>query len=489
MKTYLKKVLCLAICLAVLALPRLAQAFSMAAIGTIDLKGNGIASDSFDSSDPNYSTNGLYTPLRRKAGGDIVTNNTITNSVLSVGNANIAGHVITGPNGSVTIGTNGTVGDLAWVSNSFGIEPGWWVSDLDVYFADVVLPNVNWSSAGGAGTGGSGTAPDGYSYAHIFTSPLDTSTTPGNYVIADSGDIYVGTNVSVRLNVTANDFKPNKIYVAGVTTNDVGKLVGYLNGPAGQSATLGTNTKTQSGKAENLAFFGLPHCTSVAYKGNGDFAGVIYAPEADFQLAGGGAGIIDFIGSSVTKTVQLNGHYHFHFDENLSRIFSFENPIFISRPQNQTVVAGQNATFSVSATSSLPVSYQWNFRLFPPIVPGSSSVPIPGATNSTLTVTNVTAENQGSYSVVVSNAATSATSSSAFLTVLSPVPVLSQPVSPAFGEFQFDVVGIAGSNYAVLASTNCVDWVPVITNSSPFTFVETNASSFPARFYRAVYVP
>src|ERR1035437_5366473 len=72
----------------------------MAALGAIDLKGNGIATDSFDSSDPNYSTNGFYNlpglpspPPWRKAGGDVVTDNTITNSVLNVGNADIAGHV------------------------------------------------------------------------------------------------------------------------------------------------------------------------------------------------------------------------------------------------------------------------------------------------------------------------------------------------------------------------------------------------------------
>jgi hypothetical protein len=291
----------------------------MAALGTIDLKGNGIATDSFDSSDPNYSTNGLYTPLRRKAGGDIVTNNTITNSVLSVANGDIAGHVTTGPNGSITIGPNGTVGDLAWVSSSFGIEPGWSGNDLNVVFKDVVLPNVSWSLASGAGTGGSGMAPDGNNYAHVFTSPLDSSTTPGNYTIPDSGDIYVGTNVSVRLNITHPNFSPNNIYVAGVTTAEAGKMIGYLNGPPGQSATLGTTDMTQSGKAANLAFLGLPNCTSLSYKGNGDFTGVIYAPEAAFQLAGGGSGIIDFIGSSVTKTVQMNGHYHFHYDENLKK--------------------------------------------------------------------------------------------------------------------------------------------------------------------------
>ena len=64
----------------------------------------------------------------------------------------------------------------------------------------------------------------------------------------------------------------------------------------------------------------MPNCTSLDYKGNGDFyPGVIYAPEADFHLAGGGSSAMDFIGSSVTKTIQMNGHYNFHYDESLKK--------------------------------------------------------------------------------------------------------------------------------------------------------------------------
>jgi hypothetical protein len=284
----------------------------MASLGAIDLKGNGIASDSFDSSDPSYP--GYWTNTIRKAGGDIVTNNTLTNSVLSVGNANIAGHVTTGPNGSITIGPNGSVGSLAWVdAPTYGIEPGWSGNDLNVVFKDIILPAVSWLNAGGVGTGGSGVAPDGKTYGHVFTVPGDQY-----YRVTDSQTIYVGTNVQLRLNITTPNFNPNEIFVAGAGAY-AGSMIGYLNGPPGQSCTLGTEDRTESGLAKNLAFLGLPNCTSVSYKGNGDFTGVIYANHADFQLAGGGSGIIDFIGSSVTLTVQMNGHYHFHYDESLKK--------------------------------------------------------------------------------------------------------------------------------------------------------------------------
>ena len=59
------------------------------------------------------------------------------------------------------------------------------------------------------------------------------------------------------------------------------------------------------------------------------------------------------------------------------------------------------------------------------------------------------------------------------------------------GAFQFTVTGSTNSNYVVQASTNlsASNWVSLLTNASPFTFVETNASGYPKRFYRAVALP
>jgi hypothetical protein len=53
--------------------------------------------------------------------------------------------------------------------------------------------------------------------------------------------------------------------------------------------------------------------------------------------------------------------------------------------------------------------------------------------------------------------------------------------------FNFTVSGSAGANYVVQTSTNLAsnNWIPVLTNVSPFNFTDTN---FPAlqKFYRAV---
>ena len=44
--------------------------------------------------------------------------------------------------------------------------------------------------------------------------------------------------------------------------------------------------------------------------------------------------------------------------------------------------------------------------------------------------------------------------------------------------------GISGYNFILLGSTNLVNWTPLGTNISPFSFSETNAA--PQRFYRAI---
>jgi endonuclease/exonuclease/phosphatase family metal-dependent hydrolase len=72
-----------------------------------------------------------------------------------------------------------------------------------------------------------------------------------------------------------------------------------------------------------------------------------------------------------------------------------------------------------------------------------------------------------------------------------PVAAILSAIALNADQFQFTVTGSAGSNYVVQASTNLTgsNWVPLRTNSSPFSFVETNLSFFPQRFYRAVAAP
>ena len=91
-------------------------------------------------------------------------------------------------------------------------------------------------------------------------------------------------------------------------------------------------------------------------------------------------------------------------------------PITItSQPNNQTVTAGNNATFTVAANGVAPITYQW--------YKDNGTVTMVGTNNATLTLTSVTPSDTGTYYVIVRDgfAGTSfesnATSNNATLTV------------------------------------------------------------------------
>jgi endonuclease G len=67
------------------------------------------------------------------------------------------------------------------------------------------------------------------------------------------------------------------------------------------------------------------------------------------------------------------------------------------------------------------------------------------------------------------------------------VPLLSA-VNLASTGFSFTVTGNAGSNYVVQVSTNLAseNWIPVLTNAAPFSFVDSAVSVPSQRFYRAI---
>jgi hypothetical protein len=79
-----------------------------------------------------------------------------------------------------------------------------------------------------------------------------------------------------------------------------------------------------------------------------------------------------------------------------------------------------------------------------------------------------------------------------FRTVNIPIPTISAtlafaPTNPLVnGQFTATVYGPTNFpvQYVVQASTDLVNWVSIQTNTSPFTFVDTNASQFKKRFYR-----
>jgi hypothetical protein len=114
---------------------------------------------------------------------------------------------------------------------------------------------------------------------------------------------------------------------------------------------------------------------------------------------------------------------------------------------------------------------------------------ISGVSSNMLTIADISEADAASYRAIVSDDSTSVTSSNAVLTVYATAATLTGYGFSAGNGFQFQVTGVPDLNYAVQSSTNLVDWISLTTNTSPFTFTETNPGDWPQHFFRAVYFP
>ncbi len=178
---------------------------------------------------------------------------------------------------------------------------------------------------------------------------------------------------------------------------------------------------------------------------------------SDNSNTGSGTGAVDFNGDHVYALGANNGLIAL-------RILSATVPPGISmQPQDLTVVAGQAASFSVTASGGEPLYYQWRL----------GGEPLAGATQRTLTRTAVVPDHAGFYSVVISNSAGSVVSSNAQLTVHVPPGITTQPqhqtvnagqdatfsvtatgTAPMFYQWQFGGLPIAGATGSQFTRTN-----------------------------------
>lgn len=96
-------------------------------------------------------------------------------------------------------------------------------------------------------------------------------------------------------------------------------------------------------------------------------------------------------------------------------------PSITTPPASQSVAVGSNATFTVSATGTAPLYYQWRFN----------GIQINAATDTTYTRTNSQCADAGGFDVVVSNSISTVTSPLASLTVVTAPVILVQPTNTA----------------------------------------------------------
>ena len=138
-------------------------------------------------------------------------------------------------------------------------------------------------------------------------------------------------------------------------------------------------------------------------------------------------------------------------------------PVITAQPQGQSVGGGLPATFTVEASGSGPLSYQWR----------RNGIALSGATNASLTLHELRRNDAGAYSVLVGNSAGAVASAVATLTVLVPPTITLQPQSqvvntnttvvlsilangtgPVRYQWQFNRVDISGATSTNLTLNN-----------------------------------
>jgi hypothetical protein len=154
-----------------------------------------------------------------------------------------------------------------------------------------------------------------------------------------------------------------------------------------------------------------------------------------------------------------------------------EAPQIMAQPRSRIVMTGDNVTFSVTATGTPRPGYQWL----------SNTVALVDSTNSSVTISNVNAANNGdSFAVIVSNVAGTVTSDPAILNVTG-LPQLSNPQAPPVGPFSFTLLSDAVRTYQIQATTNFIDWETLleqVNTNGRIDWQDTNSANFNYRFYR-----
>jgi hypothetical protein len=279
----------------------LVSPFSVAlgAVGNINMNGNSLITDSYNSMDPLYSTNGQYIVSKDRQNGSVAT----VGGVLNPGNDTIQGNVYLGPTASYTGSTNQVTGTV--------------YDDYNIQFPAASLPTT--TSNGSAITWQTVTEVSSGGKKPTYTNYFSSANNDGYFLINNSDPIQVEPGVTVTLLVTTTTFNPSSITIDGGVTNS-GNIVMYQD--SGSATLGGNNTGGAIGnRPANFLYYGLPGVTSITFSGTSDFVGAVYAPNASLTLNGGGTAV-NICGAIVVHDATDNGHYLLHYDESLANLGS-----------------------------------------------------------------------------------------------------------------------------------------------------------------------
>ena len=295
------------------------------------------------------------------------------------------------------------------------------------------------------------------------------------------------------------------LVVTGVTTNDAGAYAVIVTSPWGSvtSSVVALNIVYPPGivnqPVDQTVMNGSNAVFSVAATGTGSLT---------YQWQFNGVNLMDggeYSGSATANLVVTGvatndaGLYEVIITSPWGRVTSsvaaltiVYPPAIANQPVAQTVLNGSTVVFSVAATGTGPLSYQWQFNG----VNLADGGKISGSATANVVEAGATANDAGLYEVIVTSPWGSVTSSVVALTV-----------SSGLGNFKVSYAngvvtvtgsgGIPGSKYLMQRSQDLITWVTlsVITVGSDGTVATTDSfgdlggATPPGAFYRVIYQP
>ena len=291
------------------AIVRPMSAFDQAimSVGVVDLTNQNIVVDSYDSSDPTKSTNGLYDPAKRQENGDIATDG----QLVEAGNAQIYGDVAT------------NAGTVSGAANITGVER------TDFYQEPIPVGAPSWPAINSS-----------------VTSVNGTTTINADATQHSAASRYVLTGISLSGNKTltiAGNANGSQTYVEIYVTGDISVVgTGQIVVQPGVTATVyfagnvdisGNGVLNSNNQPSDLMLYGIQPPTNasehVNIGGNSQITASVYAPGHDVTISGGGTNGHVY-GSIVGKTVTMTGVTNLHYDERLGSTGMINNYKIVS---------------------------------------------------------------------------------------------------------------------------------------------------------------
>ncbi len=240
--------------------------------------------------------------------------------------------------------------------------------------------------------------------ADVSSTQTRSSGTVTNLELADGTLTQIGVNVSDAPGVWGDNSTDPMYHIYDYPLDGGNDVVTFTNLPTGQYDVLayspdGNFDLTAGGTNYGMKISSDPSVTTIPVWTEG----VQYARWRSVTLQSGQPLVLTVMKGTMSGNALLCGVQI--ISSGISNAPA--GPQITEQPTNETVLEGSEANFSVTATGT-GLSYQWSL----------DTSNLVGATNATLTLTNVLLGQAGDYAVDVSNAGGSVLSSNAVLTVL-----------------------------------------------------------------------